>query len=689
VRTRNWVSPWTSQYAPGKFQLGVDGKWNATTFGTQSNPWAWQQGEDIVVDRNGAELEVRLHDLTGFDGRVDAICFTQDKKFIPPNAKDQLAPLRRQAQNVPDEIPLASDKPFDLVVVGGGLAGICTAISAARSGLSVALVQDRPVLGGNHSSEIRVNLTGNINRDPYPNLGNLTRFMGTYGGGNGRSDAEHYQDDVRLDMVKAEKSIQLFLCTRVNQVETEINGTSRHIRSVVGQNIATGKRLRFVGHLFVDCTGDANVGYLAGADWRTGREARSETGESFAPRTGDKMTMGASVLWSTVVTDKPTTFPVLPWAIQFSPETIQPLTHGEWTWETGMKQDQVNDIEKIRDNGLRAAYGHWSYMKNFMTDEWKTEVANRQFGWVSATAGKRESRRLMGDYILCEQDIVNHKVYDDAAVTATWPIDLHFPHPENAKHFPGQEFRASNVSKRCQPYPIPYRCFYSRNVNNLFMAGRQISVTHVALGSTRVMRTHGMMGEMVGMAAAVCRKHDCLPRDVYPKYFTELKARMEKGIAPPSPALALRTIPAWTKNPGKNYALDAKAAASDTKKDYDVKYINDGKCDVTSNAGRWVSNAAPETANRHWVSLTFDKPVEINAFVAVGGTAGSDSPNRNFVLQYEKNGVYIDIPETIIIDNQVVFAAMKFPKVKSKSFRLHITYGTGRLWELSLYNIPE
>ncbi|MDD3586212.1 MAG: FAD-dependent oxidoreductase, partial [Thermoguttaceae bacterium] len=651
--------------------------------------WAWQQGENIIIDRKGAELEVRLHDLTGFDGRVDAICFTQDKKFIPPNAKYLLAPLRRQAQHVPDDIPLASDKPFDLVVVGGGLAGICTAISAARSGLSVALIQDRPVLGGNHSSEIRVNLTGNINRDPYPNLGNLTRFMGTYGGGNGRSDAEHYQDDVRLEMVKAEKSIKLFLCIRVNQVETEINGTSRLIRSVVGQNIATGKQLRFVGTLFADCTGDANIGYLAGADWRTGREARSETGESFAPRSADRMTMGASVLWSTVVTDKPTTFPVLPWAIQFSPETIKPLTHGEWTWETGMKQDQVNDIERIRDNGLRAAYGHWSYMKNFMTDPWKTEVANREFGWVSATAGKRESRRLLGDYILCEQEIVNHTVYDDATVTATWPIDLHFPDPENVKHFAGQEFRASNISKRCPPYPIPYRCFYSRNVNNLFMAGRQISVTHVALGSTRVMRTHGMMGEMVGMAAAVCRKHNCMPRDVFAKYFSELKARMEKGIAPPSPALALRTIPAWTKNPGKNYALDAKVTASDTLKNYDARFINDGKCDVTTNAGRWVSNNAPETANHHWVDLTFDKPVEINAFVAVGGTAGSDAPNRNFVLQYEKNGVYIDIPETIVIDNQVVYAAMKFPKVTSKSFRFHITYGTGRLWELSLYRIPE
>ncbi len=691
VRTRNWVAPWTQEHAPGRFQIGIDGKLDKTIFGVLGNPWNWFEGQKVIIPQDHYQAEISLHDLTGFDGRIDALCFSSDPNFIPPNNKKDLAAFRKKMLNIPDQIPAASAKPFDLVVVGAGVSGICAAISAARYGLNVALVQDRPVLGGNNSSEIRVHLCGKINKDPYPNLGNLTWMMGPHAGGNG-GQADHYKDQLKLDLCNAEKTLHLFLNTHINRVETKKKNGHYLITAAYGVNTASGQPVKFEGKLFADCTGDGTLGFLAGADYRMGRESRSETGEKLAPEKGDKMTMGASIQWNTVAEKHPTSFPILPWAIQFSPETIKPLIHGDWDWETGMNKDQIEDAEQIRDNGLRAAYGHWSYMKNKMDGPWAEKVKNLNFGWVSCVAGKRESRRLLGDVILKEQDITGRTNFSDATVTTTWPIDLHYPEPNNARFFPGEEFRSIAPSMHIEPYAIPYRCFYSRNVDNLFMAGRNISVTHIALGSTRVMRTCGMIGEVVGMAAAVCRDHDCLPRKVYQSWFSEVQDKMKKGIAPPTPGLKLMTLPDWMKHHGDNFALRAKTEVSGTLVDsvYSKKYINDGKFNVKSNVERWVSSRSGDADNRHWVIFTFDKTTELNAFFIVSGQTGVHDPIRDFVFQYEKNGKFFDIPETIVLDNQTPFIAMKFPAVKSKTFRLFITGTPGniaRIWETELYRV--
>ena len=532
VRTRNWVAPWTPQYAPGVFNVAVDGLLLDAEFGNNGPEWAWQEGGTIVVGEDRLEREIALHDLTGFDGRVDALYFATDDAPNPPNELDALRSLRRKALQLPDEPPLAAGgKVYDLVVVGGGIAGVCTAISAARLGASVALVQDRPVLGGNGSAEIRVHLNGIVNLPPYPNVGNLTYLMGPHGGGNAR-EAEFYRDSWREELVLREKNLDLYLLTRVDAVETETRGEARHIKSVRGTNVETGAELRFLGKTFADCTGDGELGFLAGAEFHMGREAKSEYDEPSAPEEGDKMTMGASVQWNTVDTNEPTTFPELPWAIQFTEETIKPAIHGDWDWEGGMYRDQVYEMERVRDVGLRAAYGHWSYMKNHTPKGWEDRVKNRKLNWTAYLAGKRESRRLLGDVVLREQDITEAKSFDDAAVTTTWSIDLHYPEPSNAANFPEDQFRAICKQVPIKPYAVPYRCFYSRNVDNLFMAGRDVSVTHIALGTVRVMRTLGMMGEVVGMAASVCKKNDCLPRDVYQEHLDELIELMKKGVAP-------------------------------------------------------------------------------------------------------------------------------------------------------------
>ena len=259
-----------------------------------------------------------------------------------------------------------------------------------------------------------------------------------------------------------------------------------------------------------------------------GREGRNDFNEPSAPEVADKMTMGASVQWYSVEGDKESEFPVFEYGLEFNDKSCQLVTMGEWTWETGMNYDQCKEFERIRDYGLMVVYSNWSYLKNRLQEN--EAYHNRSLGWVAYVAGKRESRRLLGDHILTENDLKQEIAYPDASFTSTWSIDLHYPDPENSKHFPGAEFKSICVHGPVNPYAVPYRCLYSRNVNNLFMAGRDISVTHIGLGTVRVMRTCGMMGEVVGMAASICHKHNAQPREVYASYLDDLKALMEQGV---------------------------------------------------------------------------------------------------------------------------------------------------------------
>jgi len=519
VRTRDWVAPWNAPGTPGKFQILIDGKVLPTLFGTEGANWHWQDGG--IVNVADKKVRINLHDLTGFDGRCDALLFSSQTDFTPPDNGDSLATLRRKLLNLPDEPQNAGN--FDLVVVGGGMAGTCAAISAARLGLQVALVQNRPVLGGNNSSEVRVHLNGEINLPPYPALGNVVKELDSNKRGNAQP-ADYYADEKKLSIVRAEKNLHLFLNTHAYRVETK----GQRIVAVIAKNIRTNQELRFQAPLFADCTGDGTVGYLAGADYHMGRESHAETGESLAPEKPDKMTMGTSVQWYSVETDLPVPFPNCPWALQFNEKTCQLLTRGDWNWETGMNRNQITEFEYIRDHALRAVFGNWSFLKNHSLE--KDKYANRKLTWVAYIGGKRESRRLLGDVILQQQDIDESRAFPDASVTTTWSIDLHYPDPQNSKHFPGREFRSIAKFRKVTPYPIPFRCLYSRNVPNLMMAGRNISVTHVALGTVRVMRTGGMMGEVLGMAANLCKKHQTTPRGVYQNHLDELKALMTRGV---------------------------------------------------------------------------------------------------------------------------------------------------------------
>ncbi len=539
VRTRDWTGPWKDEQRrnaappedfPGRFELLVNGVPLQTQFGTQKAEWHWQYGGIASIPEGEARLT--LHDLTGFNGRCDAIVFTTNETLKLPDGGPELQALRSQLSG--DQALSSGMEKFDMVVVGGGIAGICAAVSAARHGLQVALVHNRPVVGGNNSSEVRVQLGGKVNLPPYPQIGNLVNELDPKQGQNARP-AEEYKDYLKLELVENEPGVSLFL----NMHLTEVEMKGKTIRSITARHTRNGQRIRFEADLFADCTGDANLGYLAGADFRVGRESRTETGESIAPEEADQMTMGSSVMWYSVEEPGESfSFPETSWALQFNDKTSQKARKGDWDWETGLGRDQIAEFEYIRDYGLRAVFGNWSFLKNqsLLKDDFKS----RRLEWVAYVAGKRESRRLLGDVILQQQDIDNATSFPDESVTTTWSIDLH--HPKIIPDFEDEPFRARCVKTKIAPYAIPYRCFYSRNIDNLMMAGRNISVTHVALGTVRVMKTTGMMGEVVGMAASVCAKYKVSPREVYEGHLEELIDLFNKGVP------SVYSEETWTEN---------------------------------------------------------------------------------------------------------------------------------------------
>ena len=525
VRTYNWTAPWSGKEGPGAFSVLVEGRPLEKRCGTTGTSWMWQSAGSFPVSDSGKPVRLGLRDHSGFDGRCDAVLLS-DRVLDPEDLPDGEALVRFRNRLVKDFNKIAVKERYDLVVVGAGIAGICTAVSAARLGLRVALVHDRPVLGGNNSTEIRVRLGGGIARDPYPNLGNLLKEF-AHDKTPSAEEPENYQEWKKEKILADEPGITLMRSCQAVKVDKR----GSRIRRVYVRDIRSGQLMRLTAPLFADCTGDGNLGVMAGADHTYGREASSQYGEVTAPPCADSLVLGASVQWRTRLCSNTCDFPEFQYGLTFNETNVYRDTAGKWSWEAGFDKDMVLEAEQIRDFELIAIYSNWSYLKNHSSSS--EEFEKRDLDWVAFILGKRESRRLLGDVVLTEQDIDQNREFEDAAVTMTWPIDLHYAKKSNADEFGGLAFRATSKHKKIDPYPIPYRCFYSRNVDNLFMAGRDISVSHVVLGASRVMRTGAMMVEVVGMAASVCHKHKVLPRAVYTDYLDELKDLMIVGVGEP------------------------------------------------------------------------------------------------------------------------------------------------------------
>ena len=506
VRTRDWTPDWDGE-KPGRFQLSLGGKTFPVTLGVAPATWGWVDAGVVEVGKGPQTLA--LHDLTGFEGRCDAIYLCPEGAAMPPNDATALAAWRAQMRGEagpPEDVVKA-----DFVVVGGGIAGTAAAIAAADAGLNVALVQDRPVLGGNASDEIRVQCgkKGYEGHWIVKEIANANK--------NNAIPAAQY-DEKRMALAGRYENLALHLGWRAYGVVTN---AEREVVAVDARNIETGARRRFVAPLYCDATGDGWIAYWAGAKYMLGREAKDEYDE---PQCGqdaaDTSTMGNSILWTTKTLAMDCAFPDVPWATKVSGKHA--ALGGNWTWEAGLDPDEdtIDDAEMLRDRLLRAIYGAFSTAKK------NPKNVRRALDWVPYIAGKRESRRIIGDYVVSEKDVTERRPFEDAIGTSAWTIDLHWKKGDSG-------YISSTTHVKVAPWNMPYRSLCCRDVPNLFLAGRCASYTHVAFGSSRVMNACGQQGVAVGYAASLCKKYGCLPRAIHQDAdkTAELQQRINLGQA--------------------------------------------------------------------------------------------------------------------------------------------------------------
>ncbi len=506
VRTRNWCpGDWE---APGRFRIHLAGKPLSTVFGTEPG-WAWQKAGEVTIAQTTTTIE--LEDLTGFEGRCDALFFTKDASFKPPLEVEKMMAWRRTLMGI-NAVP-ARKETFDLVVVGGGMAGCGAAVAAARSGLKVALVHDRPVLGGNASGEVRVHTIGIAGKNK-----ELIGELDSKHWANGSHEALE-DDKKRHKTIDAEKNITQFLDWRCYDVQV----AEKRITSIDAHHNRTGEALRVSAPVFIDSTGDATVGFRAGASFRYGREAKDEFNEGWdkfkdlwSPEKADKWTMGVSVLWNSEERANESTFPEVPWTKPVAKDYAS--VNGEWYWEFARPDlDQIQDAEEIRDHMFRGIYGSFANAKK----KDPAKHGKRALKWVGFIAGKRESRRLMGDHIYSLSDIVNKVKFEDAVVEETREVDVHYQ--KSLKGYP-VDYISEAMFMKVGTYYVPFRSLYSKDIGNLMMAGRNFSCTHVALGGPRVMKTTAQMGVAIGYAAVLCKKYGMSPREVGKEHIKELRA---------------------------------------------------------------------------------------------------------------------------------------------------------------------
>ena len=424
----------------------------------------------------------------------------------------------------------------DFCIVGGGLAGMCAAIAAARHGARVLLMQDRPVLGGNASSEVRMWICGahgENNRETgiIEEIALENRY---------RNPLRNYSlwDSILYEKVRFEPNITLLL----NCSCTDATMEGSRIKSVKGWQLTTESWHTVEADLFADCSGDSIIAPLTGAEVRVGREARAEFGENIEPEAADRKTMGMSCLIQARETDRPQPFIPPAWANVYETDADLPhrghdvLKTNFWWIELGGEQDSIHDTEAIRDELLKVAFGVWDHIKN----RGDHGAGNWMLEWVGFLPGKRESRRYVGDYVMAQNDVRAEGRFDDLIAYGGWTMDDHHP---GGMTWPGEP---TIFHPAPSPFGIPYRCLYSRTVENLFCAGRNISVTHAALSATRVMATCATVGQAAGTAAAIAVRNKLTPRGVYQGHVHELQqSLMEDDCYLPWNA---RQVPALAQN---------------------------------------------------------------------------------------------------------------------------------------------
>ena len=517
VRTKDWLA----EYSPGKFHVEMPGFVGRPLGEDGREEWHWEHAGQ--ADLNEGKTVLSLIDDSGYYGRVSTILLTDDLTYIPPEKTEDIRLLRRQLLH--ESIEPEQGGEYDIIVVGAGVAGCLAAIAAARQGMKTLLLDEREAPGGNALLGVPVNgATFQPNIRETGLVEELARLSAAYGMSNSKT---------LLKMFEAEPLLTYRPYSALIGAVTE---NAQRIDCVKIIDVNTDREYIYRGKIFIDCSGDGWLAYFAGAEMRRGREAASEFGEESAPEKADGNLMsgvnfGEAFLYRAVNTGKPCPYTPPAWAYRFPTEEAysRPVTSsydydftaGTWFHEHHGDVDEFTQPEKARDEIIRIILGVWDYMKNVW---WKREKAvPYALKTVSTTLAKRETNRIMGDYILTQNDIESTKDFPDKIAYGGWPIDMH-----NHAGIFGKE-SPYEVSREVDPYPIPYRCTYSKNISNLMFAGRNISTTHIALGSVRVQGTLAVIGEAVGTAAAMCVQKQITPRALGQTFIHQLQQKLNKN----------------------------------------------------------------------------------------------------------------------------------------------------------------
>lgn len=498
----------------------------------------------------------------------------------------------------PEDVFAVRNLETDYLVAGGGMAGFCSALAAARNGLKVVLIQNRSRLGGNASSEIRMHICGaSALGQVWRETGILEEVMLTESYTNPQLCWEML-DYVMYDKVLSNPNITLLFDTMLYDVST----TGNKIEEIQAYCSQTEEIYKVKAKYFADCTGDGTLAALAGAEFMRGRESKAQFNEPLGLDTPDDITMGNSLLFQSREHDQPMPFEAPSWARKyefsdFKHRRIRSWEYGYWWIELGGLENIVQDGQKIRHDLMAVVFGVWDYIKNSGNHP---ESANWALSWFGAIPGKRESRRITGDYILTQNDILKQENFEDRVAYGGWPLDDHLPAGMDDTSL--SPFRSIALKG---PYSIPLRCLYSKTHENLVMAGRNISVTHVALSTTRVMATCSTLGQAIGTAVAYCLQENLTPRELV-KNTPKLKAYQQ---------LLLRQDQALlkTKNEDKlDLARNAKVSASSEIAGYEAAKVIDGyNRDVQDgDSHQWRANLS---SGEQYLELTWGSPQRIGS----------------------------------------------------------------------------
>ena len=548
VRDRNWLRP----HNPGTFNLVVNGENNGVVLGKQpSDRWVWEIAGDFTLPAGKNTLA--LHDLTGYFARCASILITNDFDYLPSPEIHRIHADRCRIKGLSPE--MAFGGAYDVIVAGGGPGGVPAAIAAARMGAKTLLLQNRSILGGNGSGEVGITFDGAAVGHIYSRESGIAEEIRRL-----RDHDPDFSGDwgrAMQTLCDAEPNLTVVMDNHVCNVEMK---DAQTIQAVQTMNIRTLLKYRYEGKTFIDCTGDAWVGYYAGAKMRFGRESALQHGEDAAPAIADTLTMSGCIKGDTKEffekTDHPVEYHAPEWVPKLPEDDAQfgRVIKGvrlQWWLEAPNTYDDMWDGEESRDALLLVVLGFYDHLKNHWAK--KDTAINDRLIFASVFDGRRESRRMIGDYVLTQQDCESSRDFEDAISYTGWAIDIH--HPEGIySGAKGPLYYAQHVK---QP-KVPYRCLYSKNIDNLLMAGRNISTTHIAMGTTRVQNTIVTLGQAAGTAAAMCVKLGESPRGIYRNHMKALQQQLLKDD---------QYIPGIRNEDAGDPCRFAKAYASSEKQD--------------------------------------------------------------------------------------------------------------------------